>query len=404
MGKKPRRPCAFYDLNLHVDALPPSQRASTIATAFQLGFSGVALNHVITGAMDHSHSCNIRALNLSDLAPPAADVAKFHQSVLGVPPGRPFRQFTRLTVIAESAIQAAALNASNPVIRSYDMVAIRPTSQKVFDQACTHLEVDVISSDFCHRLPFRLKAPSVKAAVERGIFFEVTFSGAFADSKVRRELFANAQMLQGLTRGRNIIISSGARRCVDLRGPYDIANMATLFGLSREAAKLCVSRNCEDAVLHGLARKRTYKSAITVETQPVSKVVGSSDEAWFDVPKVWDQLASSTMGDSFSFTQKTEGLSIPNPPNNFIVNGGKMQKEFGEHMQNPVSGKSEAQTGTLNGHKQNLLLDTNSNFFAVNVGETKRGRSAVSHKRKRDGGSKRENFKEKKQKKKKRLP
>lgn len=52
-------------------------------------------------------------------------------------------------------------------------------------------------------------------------------------------------MLQTLTRGRGIILSSGARQAMEVRGPNDVANLATLFGLSLEVAKAAVSKNCE---------------------------------------------------------------------------------------------------------------------------------------------------------------
>jgi hypothetical protein len=38
-------------------------------------------------------------------------------------------------------VQAVALNAANPVLCSYDIVAMRPKNQKAFNQTCTHLEV-----------------------------------------------------------------------------------------------------------------------------------------------------------------------------------------------------------------------------------------------------------------------
>lgn len=53
------------------------------------------------------------------------------------------------------------------------------------------------------------------------------------------------QMLQIATKGHGIVIGSGASEVMELRGPNDVANMATLFGLSVEVAKLAVSKNCE---------------------------------------------------------------------------------------------------------------------------------------------------------------
>lgn len=57
--------------------------------------------------------------------------------------------------------------------------------------------------------------------------------------------FFDEQVLQTATRGHGIVISSGASETMELRGPNDVANMATLFGLSVGVAKLAVSKNCE---------------------------------------------------------------------------------------------------------------------------------------------------------------
>jgi ribonuclease P/MRP protein subunit RPP1 len=48
-----------------------------------------------------------------------------------------------------------------------------------------------------------------------------------------------------MTRGHGVVLSSGARQAMELRGPNDVINMGTLFGLSVEFAKAAVSKNCE---------------------------------------------------------------------------------------------------------------------------------------------------------------
>ena len=50
----------------------------------------------------------------------------------------------------------------------------------------------------------------------------------------------SAGLCQAL-RGRNIIISSGAEAAFDLRGPYDIINIASLLGLNPADAKASVA-------------------------------------------------------------------------------------------------------------------------------------------------------------------
>ena len=41
----------------------------------------------------------------------------------------------------------------------------------------------------------------------------------------RRNLISNALNLVRVTKGRNLLISSGAFKALELRGPYDVANL-----------------------------------------------------------------------------------------------------------------------------------------------------------------------------------
>ena len=160
---------SFYDLNLAIDGLSTSQKASIITTALQLGYSGIALNHTMKGTMaspppapSSSDLCTISTVNLSEMASDNASEivrsAHFHREVLRGTVGLSenttgscsrkekrgrglFRQYRRLTMVVDNVMQAASLNPSNPLLKSYDVVAIRPVEQRVFEQACGHLEV-----------------------------------------------------------------------------------------------------------------------------------------------------------------------------------------------------------------------------------------------------------------------
>ena len=139
----------FYDLSMEVDAVVDQTRRAVVAMALQLGYTSIASNHIHTGIMADSDRSKIKPLNISSVLAASAAVAestKFHQSLLGVPPGRPFRQYNRITVVVDDVVQAGALNSANPVLRSYDIVAVRPTNQRAFNQACTHLEVGTPSA------------------------------------------------------------------------------------------------------------------------------------------------------------------------------------------------------------------------------------------------------------------
>lgn len=68
------------------------------------------------------------------------------------------------------AAQAACASA---VARGYDLVAVQPGSERLFHMACSSLDCDLVSLDLARRLPFRFKPAAVKAALARGLHFEV---------------------------------------------------------------------------------------------------------------------------------------------------------------------------------------------------------------------------------------
>ncbi|XP_054800047.1 protein GAMETOPHYTE DEFECTIVE 1 [Prosopis cineraria] len=310
----------FFDLNVpYLERLPTDkatlerQRIKIVVKAMELGYTGIAYNRTIKGVMSDSHRCCIPLLTLSSLlkvAPSLSLSVKLHRDLLGIPSAAPFRQYTRLTVCVENSLQAQALNSGNPILKTYDLVAIRPLNQTVFDQACERMEVDIISIDFSGKLPFRLKQPMVKAAVERGVCFEVIYSGLIMDTQIRRQLICNAKLLVDWTRGKNIILSSAAPSVNELRGPYDVANLSSLLGLSKEKAKAAISKNCRTLLTNSLRKKQYYKGAIKVEVGP-SAAASKFEEAWHNELLKWDPISSGEgdlllddMAKSFSLSCK----------------------------------------------------------------------------------------------------
>ncbi|XP_031561574.1 ribonuclease P protein subunit p30-like [Actinia tenebrosa] len=167
---------------------------------------------------------------------------------------------SRLTVPLEENSQMHQL--ATDTVLSYDILAVRPASDKLFQQCCGSLDVDIISIDMTSRLPFYIKLPQVKQAIERGIHFEIVYSPAIRDNTQRRYIMSNAMELVRASKGRNVIMSSEAENQIDLRGAYDVANLGMLFGLKEEQCKAAVSRNVRAVLYHAQARRSTEKSTI----------------------------------------------------------------------------------------------------------------------------------------------
>ncbi|XP_051134696.1 protein GAMETOPHYTE DEFECTIVE 1 [Andrographis paniculata] len=314
----------FFDLNIpylesdrHVTdkSALKGRRLKLVLKAMELGFTGVAYNLTLRGVMSDSDRCSTTLFPLAKLGASSSSsfvaAVKFHRELLNVPVSSPFRQYTRLTVIVDSPAQASALNSGNPVLKSYDIVAVRPMNQNAFDQACQTSEVDMIAIEFSDKLPFRLKQPMVKAAVKRGVYFEITYSGLISDAQSRRQIIANCKLLVDWTRGQNLIISSAASSATELRGPHDAANLLSLVGLPIERAKAAISKNCRSLLANTLKKRRFYKEAIKVERMPSAGEVKFSQSAFDE----WDPISSGEgdllldeMEKSFAISNSVKGV------------------------------------------------------------------------------------------------
>ncbi|XP_058208285.1 protein GAMETOPHYTE DEFECTIVE 1 [Rhododendron vialii] len=312
----------FFDLNIpyhesdkHVPdkSARKTTRLKLAVKAMELGYTGVAYNRTIKGVMSEHDRCATPKFPLSSvlkLAPSLSSAVKLHRHVLGVPASAPFRQYTRLTVVVDSSAQVAALNSGNPILKTYDVVAVKPLSQNAFEQACKASEVDLIAIDFSEKLPFRLKQRLVKDAIERGVSFEITYSRLIMDAQVRRQMISNAKLLVDWTRGKNLIVSSAASSVTELRGPYDVANLSSLLGLSMEHAKAALSKNCRSLIANATRKKQFYKEAIRVEVIPSGEQLDSKESCLSDWLK-WDPISSGEgdlllddMAKSFSASSK----------------------------------------------------------------------------------------------------
>ncbi|EPY82010.1 Ribonuclease P protein subunit p30 isoform 2-like protein [Camelus ferus] len=129
------------------------------------------------------------------------------------------------------------------------------TTLPIVQVACTHLDVDLVCITVTEKLPFYFKRPPINVAIDRGLGFELVYSPAIKDSTMRRYTIANALNLMQVCKGKPL----------EIRGPYDVANLGLLFGLSESDAKAAVSTNCRAALLHGETRKTAFGIISTVK-------------------------------------------------------------------------------------------------------------------------------------------
>ena len=151
-----------------------------------------------------------------------------------------------------SSRQASEVYPGHAVLSSYDLVAINPGDAETLRAVTSSGLADVISLDLTSgRLPFPLRSELVASVLASGAVFEVDYSPAIRDASLRRFFGANLASLLRLTRGKGILLSSGAKTALELRNPHDAAAIASaLGGLSPDRALLAMGKT----VAHVLSR------------------------------------------------------------------------------------------------------------------------------------------------------
>jgi ribonuclease P/MRP protein subunit RPP1 len=171
--------------------------------------------------------------------------------------------------------------------QSYSLIALRPMNEKCLSLACTNLDCDIISLDLSTRLPYHFKFKTIAAAVARGVRFEISYSPGITGSgpEARRNLFSNAMALIRATRGRGIIISSEAKRALGVRAPWDVVNMACVWGLTQERAKEAVCEEARKVVALAGLKRTSWRGIVDVvhggerETEKAAAGAKKIDEA-----------------------------------------------------------------------------------------------------------------------------
>ncbi|XP_065083811.1 ribonuclease P protein subunit p30 [Ochlerotatus camptorhynchus] len=182
------------------------------------------------------------------------------------------RLLNRLTIIyTEGTITLVTTRSVN--LRSYNVVAVIPRTLDAFQHACQTMPCDIISynSDTVRN---RMARKFYFVAVNRNIMFEIKYAPAIVNSNDRKDIINRSHKYHSYGKSKNVIISSEARNRFQVRGPYDIANLGLIFGLSEEQSKnsiLALPRK----VLISADSRRHGKAGLVVKIR--QKAVDSDD-------------------------------------------------------------------------------------------------------------------------------
>jgi ribonuclease P/MRP protein subunit RPP1 len=208
-------------------------------------YSVLALNHSITGAMP------------SQITNP-------------IPPTLPFKLPPATTILRRCTLTISdpSLNHRLPALsQAYDILAIRPVTEKAFLAACTTLDNhSIISLDLTLRYAFHFRPKQFMTAIRRGIRFEICYAQAVQDGSAekRRNFISNTLAIVRATRGRGLLVSSEARSVMGVRAPADVGNLLSVWGVERERAKEAMTVAPRSVVVNEGIKRRGYRGVIDV--------------------------------------------------------------------------------------------------------------------------------------------
>ena len=254
----------YVDLNVLWSESTRVTLPQHLATYSQLGYDAIALNHVCTGRLPKT-VCPIERIEYQSSGK-----------------RKPLRQYTRLTLILDNPQQNYGVNMQNEIIKSYDLLAIQPTTDKMLQNAIQSLNPDIISIDISQsRLPYQLKHGLARQAIDKGIYFELTYGPALNESN-RRNVISNARMISRVTKGRHTFLSCSSNDHWSIRSPSDAAALAELFGVAKSRGVVSnIPRECLRKA--GMKRMTVGGVAMIVqereEAAPTTSMTSKSDFA-----------------------------------------------------------------------------------------------------------------------------
>jgi len=286
----------LYDLNIAWSPTTADAEVErTLAFSASLGYDVVALNHIIHPPIP------AQTINpLPYLTPPAdtsasPDSPKDQAHLHNGGPSRPV-VLHRVTVVMSDPSQTHRLV---QLAAAYDILAIRPLTDKAFQNACLNMaEPSLISLDMTHHLPFHFRPKPCMAAIKRGLRFEVCYSQMLtADARGRASFIGNVIELVRATRGRGIVLSSEAKSAMGLRAPADVVNLLAVWGLGTEKGNEGIGSIPRSVVVNERVKRTGFRGVIDivkVAQNPKDDSTKVPDTAEDGAPKQGGQDSNNT--------------------------------------------------------------------------------------------------------------
>lgn len=164
-------------------------------------------------------------------------------------------------------------------LQKFHIIAGQPKNDAAWTHCCSTFAGDIIS--FSPEDPkIFINRKTYQVAVNRGLFFEIKYSEAIRNSSHRKDMIKVTHNYHSRGKSKAVVMSSGAENIFELRGPYDVANLGLIFGLSEEQGKNAIGSNCRKLLLNAESRRAGKTFFIMTAKGPI--VFSSSEDEGSD--------------------------------------------------------------------------------------------------------------------------
>ncbi|KAI5832408.1 PHP domain-like protein [Schizophyllum commune Tattone D] len=279
----------YFDLNVPVSAPASSVTKKGKGKQGPITFSGPEIN-AIEARIELLVHLGYTALAFTQTVHKQID-PKVNANILDVliPQLRPrpgILYLKRLNIILDSDSEKGfGLTSNNQsFLNTYDVLGLVPTTLSTFNLAClTHSQPSPLTAHIITvpstlpRVPFYMKHTPVRTALKNGAVFELTYVGALGGrndeimvdagaaedgSNAKKNWWSAARELARVTKGKGILVSSGAASDADIRAPRDVANLFSIVGLPQGIAHDTSTLIPKSLLIRAQTRK-TYRAVLS---------------------------------------------------------------------------------------------------------------------------------------------
>eukprot|EP00088_Acartia_fossae_P026678 TRINITY_DN274_c0_g1_i2.p2 TRINITY_DN274_c0_g1~~TRINITY_DN274_c0_g1_i2.p2 ORF type:complete len:314 (+),score=62.84 TRINITY_DN274_c0_g1_i2:1392-2333(+) len=242
----------YADLN--IPSKPESTVKARVVRALELGYQTVAINTVI-----HQESLFLKKKTsdkdnaLSDFPEPTTVTLSETDYPELANKGLKPTILTRLTLVIKDNDFLIHYNKSNTA-KKYDLLGLIPRSSNALQNALKSFRFDILSYD-PELEHFHWNRKLYREALEKHVSFELNYAPMITDREHRRKIIALAYNYNFVGKCKGIILSSSAKRPIDLRSPTDVANLCCILSMNECRGREAVMKQCANVHKAALGRK-----------------------------------------------------------------------------------------------------------------------------------------------------